>query len=62
MDGDQPGTEYLDVETEARGLRSPGDRPVIPAAATDCAAAELAFTRRELAGLGLSPHAEARAA
>jgi sugar phosphate isomerase/epimerase len=47
MDGPQPGTEYLDVH----GRGDPADT-----------AAELAYARRELGDLGLSPPAAARAA
>jgi sugar phosphate isomerase/epimerase len=62
MGGDLPGTEYLDVETEAWDVLPPDERPNGPAALADGIAAELAYTRRELASLGLSPPAEARAA
>jgi sugar phosphate isomerase/epimerase len=62
MGGDLPGTEYLDVETEAWDVLPPDERPQGAAALADGIAAELAYTRRELASLGLSPPAEARAA
>lgn len=62
MDGPQPGTEYLDLETEAWRLLPPGARPNGPAALADGIAAELSYTRGELADLGLSPPAAARAA
>jgi sugar phosphate isomerase/epimerase len=62
MGGDLPGTEYLDVETEAWDVLPPDERPNGPAALAEGIAAELAYTRRELASLGLSPPAEARAA
>jgi sugar phosphate isomerase/epimerase len=62
MGGDLPGTEYLDVETEAWDVLPPDERPHGAAALADGTAAELAYTRRELASLGLSPPAEARAA
>ena len=56
MGGAVPGTEYLDVETwEVPG---PAGGPTL----AQRVAAEIAFTRRELSGLGLSPPAEARAA
>jgi len=50
MGGDGPSTEYLDVESEAQ--------PVDP----DGIAAELAYMKNELSGLGLSPPAQACAA
>jgi hypothetical protein len=53
MGGALPGTEYLDVEAE---------RPAGAHAPADAIAAELAYTRKELASLGLSPSSEARAA
>jgi hypothetical protein len=56
MGGDLPGTEYLDVEANAW---APGRRPSDPAALADGIAAELAYTKGELADLGLSPPAEA---
>ena len=59
MGGDLPGTEYLDVETEAWDMLPPDERPHGAAALADGIAAELAYTRRELANLGLSPPAEA---
>jgi sugar phosphate isomerase/epimerase len=62
MDGPQPGTEYLDLETEAWNLLPPDARPAGPAALAEGIAAELSYTRRELADLGLSPPATARAA
>jgi sugar phosphate isomerase/epimerase len=62
LGGETPGTEYLDVEAEAWELLPPDERPHGPAALADGIAAELAFTRNELGGLGLSPPAEARAA
>ena len=56
MGGDVPGTEYLDVEANAW---APGQRPADPAGLADGVAAELAYTKGELADLGLSPPAEA---
>jgi sugar phosphate isomerase/epimerase len=62
MDGDLPGTEYLDVETECWDMLPPDHRPSSAAALADGIAAELSYARSELAGLGLFPPAEARAA
>jgi sugar phosphate isomerase/epimerase len=59
MGGAQPGTDYLDVETETWDVLPPGERPTGPAALADGIAAELAYTKGELADLGLSPPAEA---
>ncbi len=62
MDGLQPATEYLDLETEAWNLLPPDARPSGSAALADGIAAELAYARGELAELGLSPPTTARAA
>jgi hypothetical protein len=60
MGGALPETEYLDVETETWDVLPPGERPAGPTALAEAIAAELAYTRNELEGLGLSPPAEAR--
>jgi sugar phosphate isomerase/epimerase len=62
MGGDLPGTEYLDVETDAWDMLPPDERPTSAAGPADGIAAELSYARGELASLGLSPPAEARAA
>ena len=59
MGGTQPGTEYLDVEALGSDELPLRERPASPAAVADPLAAELAYTKNELASLGLAPPAEA---
>jgi hypothetical protein len=59
MGGAQPGTEYIDVEARGFDALPPGERPGSLAAVAEANAAELAYTKNELASLGLAPPAEA---
>jgi sugar phosphate isomerase/epimerase len=61
MGGAQPGTECLDVHAAPRG-ETPPDRPAGAPAPADSIASELAYASNELANLGLTPPAQARAA
>lgn len=61
MGGAQPGTENLDVHAAPRD-DTPPDRPAGAPAPDDSIASELAYASLELANLGLTPPAQARAA
>jgi hypothetical protein len=51
--GARPRCDHLDVETYTWGVLPPERRPRTPAQLADGIAAELAFARAELVGLGL---------
>jgi sugar phosphate isomerase/epimerase len=59
MTGDIPGCDHLDVETETWDVLPPGERAGGVAALAEGIAAELAYTRDDLTGLGLAPPARA---
>jgi sugar phosphate isomerase/epimerase len=62
MAGDLPGCDHLDVATETWDVLPPGERAGGVPALTDGIAAELAYAREELTGLGLAPPARSLAA